>query len=77
MVQQLKVDDSVAVRIQLARAAAALKLVDSIPSLIENLRDRDPDLVRECRLTLQTLSREDHGDDYTGWALWWENARRS
>jgi HEAT repeat protein len=77
MVQQLKVDDSVAVRIHLAGAAAALKSADAIPVLIENLRDRDQELVRECRQALQTLTKQDHGDDYNSWALWWETARRS
>jgi HEAT repeat protein len=77
MVQQLKVDDSVAVRIQLARAAAALKSVDAIPSLIENLRDGDTELFRECRQALQILTKQDQGEDYKGWALWWEKARRS
>jgi len=76
LVQQMKVDDSVAVRIQLARAAAALKSIDAIPTLIENLRDRDQNLVRECRLALQSLTKQDYGDDYNGWALWWEKARR-
>jgi hypothetical protein len=45
--------------------------------LIENLRDRDQELVRECRQALQTLTKQDHGDDYNSWALWWETARRS
>jgi HEAT repeat protein len=76
LVQQLRVDDSVAVRIQLARAAATLKAVDAIAPLIECLRDRDEALVRECRRALQTITKQDRGDQYNDWALWWEQARR-
>jgi HEAT repeat protein len=76
LVRQLGVDDSVAVRIHLARAVAALRAPDAISPLIENLRDRDEALVRECRRALQTITKQDHGDQYNGWALWWEKARR-
>jgi hypothetical protein len=76
LVRQLGVDDSVAVRIHLARAVAALRAPDAISPLIENLRDRDEALVRECRRALQTITKQDQGDQYSGWALWWEKARR-
>jgi len=76
LIQQLKVEDSVAVRIQLARGAAALRLIEAVSPLIDYLRDRDEELVRECGKALQAITKQDLGGDYNAWALWWEKARR-
>jgi len=74
--QRLTLEESVEVRIQLVRGAAAMKSIDAIDPLIYLLRDSDADLVHECARALNLITRQNYGDSYKKWSSWWELVRR-
>lgn len=64
-------------RMSVVEAFADVRDVESVPTLIRCLREKNPEIIRAARWALSVLSRQDFAEDADAWADWYKtNAPR-